>query len=247
LKIIFVILLNFLILLPLIAQEKLTFSTFENKGQVGDICLKVLIKAYKMNGIEVNVKTYPAARALLVSNDGKDTDGELFRISGMNKTYSNLIEIPITLSKLDMFVFTKKHFFKIKNWDSLKPYHIGILRGCTFSEKNTVGMKRTVIKSIDQLFLMLDSGKVDVVVRGLSGKKILSKLSLKNITMLKNPIDSNNLFHYLHKKHKKIIPKITKTLKKMQKEGEIKKFNNDSASHNQSSKNSYINKNNKTD
>ena len=53
-----------------------------------------------------------------------------------------------------------------------------------------------------------------------SGKK----MNLNQIVMLIPPVQVDPLYHYLHKKHKALVPQITAILKKMRQEGKFQEI-----------------------
>jgi len=67
---------------------------------------KVLNEAYQRLGINMQIKKFPAERALYTSNSGL-VDGELCRVEGLDKTYTNLIRIPVAVSKVEHVIFSK--------------------------------------------------------------------------------------------------------------------------------------------
>src|SRR6516164_7155708 len=61
----------------------------------GTAAKQILTEAYQRLGITIVLKTFPAERALLISNSGVESDGELLRISGLGKDYPNLVVVPV--------------------------------------------------------------------------------------------------------------------------------------------------------
>lgn len=200
------------------AQTTLEFSSIENSVNSG-ISLLVLKEAYAELGISVKNLPLPGERALRTSNAGQ-ADGELFRIKNVDKRYQNLLMVPTPINVLQAIAFSKAHDFTINGWDSLKPYHLGIQVGIKFAERGTQGMQPTTVDSNHQLFKMLDSQRVDIVVAAYSnGLQTIKKLKLNSIISLQPPIQEYPLYHYLHKKHRALVPKIDQVLKKMHESG----------------------------
>ncbi|MDM8550323.1 transporter substrate-binding domain-containing protein [Desulfobacterales bacterium HSG2] len=221
-KVIATILCVILTAISLQAAEKLNFSSIE--GSVNTlISEKVVTEAYRRIGIEVVVRQYPGLRSLKYSNEG-ETDGELFRIAGINNKFPNLLMVSVPVNRLEGMVFTKQTKFPVSGWDSLKPYKIGIQRGIKFSHKGTEGMNRSIRDSNEVLFRILNAGRIDIVVMArVNGLKMLRKLKIPGIRALDPPIESYPLYHYLHKKNRHLKPEITATLQEMEKEGLIQK------------------------
>jgi polar amino acid transport system substrate-binding protein len=96
------------------------------------------------------------------------------------------------------------------------------MRGFKLIEDRTQGLKTENVDTIDQTFLMLNLGRVDVVVQEQSaGMQSIHRLKLSGITVLDPPLEEIPVYHYLNKKHSNLLPRITKKLLAMKKSGEI--------------------------
>lgn len=204
------------------AQEKLFFGTMDSPlAQIGK---KILHEAYQRMGIQIDARILPAERALYMLNGGK-FDGEVLRIKGLEEHYPNLRIVPVPVIALEGVVFTKDVTFEITGWESLKPYKIGILRGSKFAEKGTQGMKVEPVTTYKQVLLKLYLGRNDVAVMDrTNGLTEIRKLNMQGIRILEPPLVTTDLYHYLHKKHENLIPKITQIIQEMVKEGVPKKI-----------------------
>jgi len=212
-----------LITTPLYAAEELIFSAIENSDNTL-ISGEVITEAYRRIGIEMEIKEYPGTRALHFSNQGK-TDGELFRISGINVNHPNLLMVSVPINRLEGVVYAKKTEFQINGWDSLRPYKIGIRRGIKFTQSGSEGMNVQTVPSDESLFEILDQGRVDVIVLArLNGLRAMQKMKLTDTRALEPPVESYPLYHYLHKKNGYLIPKLTAALQEMEKEGLMQKI-----------------------
>jgi len=209
------------------AQTKtmLVFSTIEGSVNA-EVSSRVMIEAYKRIGVEIEILPLPAKRTLFVSNSG-ELDGELFRLEGVNKKWPNLIPVPIPINFMEGVVITKGPTFKVDDWESLRPYKIGIRRGIRFTDDGTLDMSRLFADSNDQLFKMLKHDRVDlIVVTRSNGLQALKFLDFPDFKILEPPVEIYPLFHYLHIKHKEMIPKVEVVLQGMQQEGLFLKIRN---------------------
>jgi len=207
------------------AKETFVFSTFHSTPFV-TICETVVRTAYQKMGIEIKILNFPGERAIRTSNQG-EIDGELFRNIDVSQRYSNLQIIPIPIASTDVVVFSKIKF-PVKSWESLRPYSIGVERGFKFVETNTQGMKIHTINTIKKTFQLLVLDGVDVVVQSrIEGLYEIKNLGIKGIHVLEPPIAIEPVYHHLHKKHTSLIPKVTRILLKMEKDGELLKIKNE--------------------
>lgn len=204
---------------PARSQEPLTFAAVTDlETRIGEDVLRV---AYAKLGITIHAQELPAARALALSNDGT-MDGEVNRIEGMEKLYPNLIRVPVAINQVDGVAFTKGLNFPVSGWESLRPYRVGTRIGLKFAEQGTAGMYVERVPSVEQSFAKLAAGRVDVVVETrLSGLWQVKAAGLQGITVLEPPLIKHHLFHYLHKKHAPLVPRITAVLEKMQADGQL--------------------------
>ena len=117
-------------------------------------------------------------------------------------------------------MFTATAETPLQGWQSLMPYSVGIIRGIKFAEANTRAMNRRVVSSYDVLFRMLLRGRLEVgVVPRINGLQYQHTSGAANIRKLRPPVDRFDLFHYLHKKHRALVPQVVGVIAAMKAEG----------------------------
>ena len=227
----------FLIMLMLMAEslyaggvegkKQLLFSTFEH-SYLSKISEAILTQAYTELGYSVKYIELPAERGLIEVNKG-GTDGETHRKSGLIADgYPNLVQIPVKITWTNLNAFASRKDIKINGWDSLQNYNFGILNGQKIIEHKTKNLKnRTVFNTQEQGIKAVGDGHFDLfVLPELSGLNILKNSPYKNkVTLVDPPIDTVELFHYLGKKNKNIVPLITTKLQELEKKGVIDSIN----------------------
>ena len=182
---------------------------------------RILMSAYSKIGISLKFEELPGERSLLFANNG-DTDGELVRIGGIQDKYPNLIQIPISIGYDKILVYSKKYYFKVQGWKSLKPYKIDYMHGFKLAEQKTKDMDTEMVKKVDQGLKKLIAGRSDLFIGSVGFQCSINKLNLPEIKALNPPIDTVVLFHYLHKRHKDMAEKLETVLKQMKESGEMK-------------------------
>lgn len=165
-------------------------------------------------------------RVLINANNGID-DGDVARGPGLEKRYPNLIRVAVPVYHYQMAVFSRNIDFRVAGADSIKPYDVGILRGWKILEDITRGARSvTSLESGEQLFSMLQKGRIDIAVfEKPQGLAILKQMKIPEIKLLQPNLLEGNFYLYLHKKHKNLLPKITDALEAMQKDGTIRRIN----------------------
>jgi len=223
---IYIILIYFVFANTAIAQvntKNLVFTTLNGLifPKIGE---KIMREAYKRVGnIDIQIIEQPAARALVTANSG-EVDGELARIESLSNKLFNLIRLPTLIMNFDIVCFTKNKKISIDSVESLIPYRIGVQRGYVQVENVTKNLpKREIVTNNDSLFKMLENGRLDVVITDrVNGEITIEKFGFKSIKSAGPILETLPLYHYLHKKNKKLIPKLKIVLEKMERNGVIK-------------------------
>lgn len=124
------------------AQENKTMqiSTLIEKDPATLVAERIVKTAYRSLGLNLEIHYLPGERSLLSANNG-EMDGELYPKLGMERTYPNILIVPVPLLTYEIVIFTNGTNFVVNGWDSLRPYTIGFVRGIKIIEQNTVGMK----------------------------------------------------------------------------------------------------------
>lgn len=199
----------------------LVISSIVN-GQTHALAKEVLKQAYERIGRPVEFKPAPARRALASANDG-ETDGDIARIQGTGKIFTNLVAVPTPVIDFQGVAFTKSVTKSIRTWNDLKGLKIGVVRGVRYAAIGTEGLDRYFAEDIPHLFKLLADGRIDVAVAGLRAGKIEIRKNHGNsgIRTIGEPLFSAPLYHVLHKRNKAIVPHLDTVLADMAEQGEI--------------------------
>ena len=177
-------------------------------------------EAFRRNGIEISLIKLQAERGLKNANAGID-DGELLRFEGMEKLYPNLVPVPEKLMDMHFVAFSIDPSIKIDDWQSLKNYSVGYIKGWKIMEMN-IPKEAQVIPAMDanQLFTMLRRGRVEVVLfERLMGLEIIRRQNIQDARDLSPSLAVKSMFIYLNKKHETLAPKVAASLAALKSEG----------------------------
>lgn len=190
--------------------------------QTHELAKEVVRAAYKKIGLSVEFNDLPARRALEWANSGK-TDGDLARIDGTEKEFTNLIKISTPVTEFKGVVFTQKIKKNITSWEDLSGLSVGIIGGIRYSDIGTKGLNRILAQDMSQLFKLLSKDHIDVAIAVLDAGRIEIHRNFKEskIHIIGQPLHSAPLFHYVHKKNKDLVPQLEIALQEMMKNGEI--------------------------
>ncbi|MFZ5774516.1 MAG: substrate-binding periplasmic protein [Thermodesulfobacteriota bacterium] len=176
-------------------------------------------------GVPIVIQILPAERCLQNANAGID-DGDTSRIAGLEATYTNLVHTSEPVMSFQMVVFSRDKYFQVEGPESLTPHALGIVTGWKILERATQQHPaRISVESIDQLFMMLDQGRVDIaLIDRLVGMDAVKRLGIKGIRILSPPLVTGDWFLYLHKKHQALIPRFDAELRKMKQDGSYERI-----------------------
>lgn len=187
---------------------------------------KILQVVYRRLNIPIELVDVPANRALIESSEGR-LDGEVQRNIHIQEQYPTLIRLEPAINYIEPGVFTRNLKFTVNGWDSIRDYKICIVRGVGTSEQGTKGMNDVIaVETLDQCLQMLAIDRVEVVVTDLfSGNVAVKKLKLDSaVHPLSPPLQKIETYHYLHEKHRDLIPRVEKVLQEMQASGELEQL-----------------------
>jgi len=195
-----------------------------NQGEaVQDVSVLLVKEIYNRAGMTPKITPFPAARAtrLILTNE---LDGESARIELYFKDKPYLLKVEPSFYYLKTTAFAlKRRNIQINSSDDLKEYNVGILRGVVHSADATQLAKKLYLSnSVDQLFKMLELGRIDVVVDGeLNGKLSLKKLNIDSISAV-GLLAKRDFFHVLHPSQSDLVDKISKSIHELKETGKLK-------------------------
>ena len=214
------------------AEKTLTLNTgtaepFLVTTDGGGFYSALVKKLFARIDIDTKVISLKAARAILNVNRGID-DGAIARTKGMEKKYTNLIRVPGSVVKFKFVAYSLNKKINVTDWNSLKPYSVGIIRGWNIYENNVVGTKKlTKVTDAEQLFNLLLNGRSDLILFEHHRGSWWEKHSNVKFQLLESPIVEKEMFIYMHKKHAALVPKIAKALVELKKDGSYQKIKNE--------------------
>jgi polar amino acid transport system substrate-binding protein len=206
------------------SRKNLIISAIANE-QTHELAKEVVRVAYEKMGMDVKFMDLPARRGLEWANSGK-TDGDLARIDGTDKKFTNLIKILTPVTQFKGVVFTKNIEQNIRSWEDLKGLSVGIIGGIRYSDIGTKGLDRVIAKDMVQLFILLSKERIDVAVAVLDAGKIEINRHHREakLHVIGQPLFSASLFHFVHKKNRDLVPLLGSVLQEMEESGEISKI-----------------------
>jgi polar amino acid transport system substrate-binding protein len=225
----------FLLLFPELPQaaDKIVFTNGlpENSYRFKWFKL-VYTEAFRRLGMEYEVKNYPMKRGPRLVNQGK-LDGDPGREPDFSTKYPNLLRVDEPIFTGRQIAYTTDNKIKLNNkWESLRntKFRVNYRRGVILCEENLPKVVRpdkleTVNNDIHGLRKLL-AKRIDVyvgiesIVATLLKTKEFSALSFYKAGVM----DESKVYTFHHKKHEKLIPKLSAVFKAMKEEGLFEQY-----------------------
>lgn len=205
--------------------KEIRISTFEHDTPQLDAAINVMTNIYQRIGLDMTLVRFPGKRSLVEANLGS-TAGELLRIKAIERNYPNLVHVPYSIGNLTAIALVRTGQPQIVGISGLLDKRVGVLRGVEFTDILTKNIDREVLNSINSLFSILLSGRVDVILfPALDARIYIKKYGLENkVDIADRPIVEVPLYHFLHKDSKAVADKLSAEMKRMQNSGELDKL-----------------------
>jgi polar amino acid transport system substrate-binding protein len=178
-------------------------------------------EAFHRAGLEFRLVGNPSERSLHMANQG-EVDGEGLRVAGLDAQYPNLIRVPERFIGISFVAFAKDAMINVdRSWESLKPSRVAFITGWKMFEANASGARSvTKVDKPEQLFRMLDSGRVDLALyTKADGVAFIRSHSLSSIAPISPSLKDVDMYLYLNRKHEAAVPRIAQALRSMKADG----------------------------
>lgn len=209
----------------LIQAKEITLNTTGNPPlntpQVSGFMDLVAKEAFQRIGYSLKTVKLPAERGLKNANTGL-VDGEMSRIKGLDKIYTNLIRVPEKIMDWEFVAFSNETLKLGTGWLGLSRFSVSFINGWKILENNVPNdTEVTKVKNLQQLFTILNRKRTDLILYERWGGLLYASKNLphKSIKLHYPPLAKREMFIYLHKKHLKLISKLKKSLSNMKQDG----------------------------
>ena len=182
---------------------------------------KILIEAFSRSQATINLVITPSERGLINANNGT-ADGDANRISGLQSTYNNLIQVQESNMTYEFVAFTKNKDIAIKDWSDLKGHTVGYITGWKIFDEKVPSENILKVDDVDQLFALLNKNAVDIILYyRMGGIYHIKTHKVQNVFTTEPPLEKRDMFLYLNKKHHFLSRKIASALREMKQDGTI--------------------------
>lgn len=178
---------------------------------------RLISEAYQELDINPQIVRMPAKRALAESSKNSWVDAELVRVAEAEKILPNFIRIPVPLMTLKVSSYSLKTNVEVNSWQSLKGLNVVTLRGfigiTNQLKKYDINFHQT--STMQQAIQMLKVKRMDtVILPEILFSKLKPEKLFKEHEVYKQYITQFEVFHYIHKRHHELVPKLTLEMQK---------------------------------
>mgnify|MGYP002265439382 CR=1 FL=1 len=212
------------------AQTQTIVICTNSANSIHRIATDFIREAYRRIGHDVEFVELLNRRSLIQANDGA-CDAETVRIGGLDTTYKNLIPVPIPVTELHGVAFMRHHDDthppEINTWQDMQGLDIYVIHGEVYAERGTANLGAGSVGTYKQLFTMLEQGRIDVGI----GIKHVGLIELaqnfpnSSIHTHGAPLLSAPMYHYIHRKNRRLLKDLTRVLNGMAVSGELEIIN----------------------
>lgn len=167
--------------------------------------------------IKANFAPRPPLRALNEADSGL-LDGEMMRPAGIEVDYPNLLRVNVPLYMNSATATVRQGVAVPANVEALSKFKaVGIVRGIRHAEATTEGWRNVVVaNNYVAAVRMLKEGMIDVLLGG--DTAVIDAISSNHYdagAFQRREVYSTPLYHYLHKRHAALLPKVQAELAKL--------------------------------
>lgn len=184
---------------------------------------QVLTEAYARLNMKIKFAIYPDARSVIEANAGR-ADGEVARLGTVLNRYQNLKKIPVPIFHSELSAFVNKEYkYRISDWKSLRNYSLTTIRGFLFVQNKLADFSPRIVGTSADAIQLIENDRVEVaVLNRFLGLRAIAAGYGKRVKVHSPALERLPVYHLLHKKHERLIPKLTAVLKAMEQDGRLR-------------------------
>ncbi len=212
-----------LLSVPAQAEQRLKFGYIESR--ITHNSFAVLKIAYAKLGYNLERYDAPTPR-LLVDLDKGLSDGEVNRIQDIALEHHNAIRIDVPINQVEGMLISCGKPIEVTTPRELAQHRIAIPNGIRYAERLTARFKKVVRSTSDDKSIdLLLNNRVDAIIYDRPWARAqVKKPGMECLIINEPPVAVKPLFHYLHKRHKALVPQITSILEAMKESGEMERI-----------------------
>lgn len=173
---------------------------------------KYMVKAYSRLNYRVSFIELPAGRGTVEAQKGVN-DALTVRISAIEKLFPDYIRIPVLLAEGELVLYCQLHLPCDKDILNDSENIIGINSGGNFTSFFMKNKKASVyqVKNGNKAGLLLTKNRLDYILT-IDSPAFGNYVNIVQEDFQRVSLTSFKAYHYLHKRHKELVPQLTQEL-----------------------------------
>ncbi|WP_149865467.1 substrate-binding periplasmic protein [Catenovulum maritimum] len=187
---------------------------------------RMLTYIYAKIDYKIDIVRMPAKRAERESRQG-NLDGELLRVKDFAKHKPLLLRVPTPVSSIDIQAFSHRDSkVLIENINSLSNYTLAYTRGRKYADPfKNIAKQDHALTSIKSLMQFIHLRRADIaIVDRFTALVALKTLKINDVEAVGPILEKRYVYHFLHKKHEKLVGLLNEVLIEMQQSGELEQL-----------------------
>lgn len=182
---------------------------------------RIVTEAFRRIGRAIVISRLASSERCLRNVDAGHDDGNYVRVAGVERQYQNLVMVPEPVSRFPFTAFTREGGPERLAWADLTRYRSGYAVGWKAVEAHLKDRPMALAaRDEEALFALLAGGRVDVIVAGLAGgREIIRQKGYAGLRPVLPPLETRDMFLYLHRRHAGLAPALAEALRAMRKDG----------------------------
>ncbi|MDB5848636.1 MAG: hypothetical protein JWP29_2388 [Rhodoferax sp.] len=189
-----------------------------------DVAERVMAKASRRSGIEMQFRKLPLQRALPMANSG-EIDGDLMRTRYIDPLFPNLVRLRIPLITVDYAAYGITEAIRSLGREALRQRSFGIRKGMLSVQKSVEGLRFSEGQSFSALFDMLRAERFDVaIVPYVEAEIEIRQKKLTQVFAWQHYWASEPNYFTLNRKHMNLVAPLEQALAQMEREGLMTRY-----------------------
>lgn len=186
------------------------------------VAAEVMLAVYQRAGVKVELISLPALRATRMV-ESNQLDGEVARIPAYFRRNPELLRVEPPLFEADVTAFAlSDRAMTIERAEDLQGLRVGVLRGVVQSLEAVRGIKAVEqVADVRQMYRMLSSGRLDVVVDAVLNQQRYIQSSGAGHIVAVGTLGIEPVHHGLHRRHAALADRIAREIEVMAASGEL--------------------------
>lgn len=167
----------------------------------------------------LQVVPLPAERALIHANAGIE-DGDMYRTSGFEQEYPNLVRVPESLGTQDFVAFSLSNAIRVQQWNDLAPHSVAYVTGHKIVERRLQQFAGAQsVRDNAALFGLLANQRAEVVLTNRWGGYAAARSAGLQVRVHEPPLLRVPMYVYLHRRHETLVPRLSAAIAEVHRDG----------------------------